>query len=503
MGLIAILSLIRFNYLPQFIDGYYHLSCANAFITSGGWTGIDWWDFSPYGRPHLYPPFYHFLLSLMISSGIGGMNSLRIAGVTIVPLFFFSLWYVFRKNISSSFSFFFLIIASSFFSFYSSISGNIPASFAIIFGVLSWHYLRKRKVISSTLFLALTFYTHAGIPWIFIASFIAIAVFYREYRKHSLEAVLASIMLALPFIMHELRYIHYINLTALEEIRFSHYSILILAVGTAAVIYFIKKKKFFAVLFMGYTAGAAVVFIKYPYRFFSAQGILGVSLLAAYLLYEAQKSISGLKAQTLLYSVIACFFFIHPTVDLNNGRLKLNILNSTYYNIASGEFSRMLKFNSLFYPQYYLPLAKVIKNNSTKLDIITSNINAAAQILSAITNRAAACSILGEVKEFKNIPRYSTAKIIVWMRPEYKKLSYWVKKRGWVEIYENDIALIFLNPHCSDKAKPIKSKVSFKSAVLYAVIFLFIFIADNVKIAEGWRNRFSINYLLRRNRGTK
>jgi len=480
--LIVIFSFIRFKYLPQFIDGYYHLSCANAFITSGGWTGIDWWDFAPYGRPHLYPPFYHLLLSLMISLGVGGLNSLRIAEVVIVPLFFFCLWYIFRNDISRSFSFLFLVVSSSFFSFYSSVSGNIPASFAIIFGVLSWHYLKKRKIISSALFLTLAFYTHAGIPWIFVISLVIMAIFYKEYRKASLGAVLISVIFALPFIIHEARYIHYVNLTMLREIKFSHYSILILTVGVAAVMYFIKKKNFFTILFLGYTVGSGIIFIKYPYRFFSAQGMLGVSMLAAYLLHEAKKNINSRKGLAAFSFVIGCFFFIHPTVDLDNGRLESNILNSTYYNIASGKFIKMLEFNSFFYPRYYLPLAKVIRGSSDKFDIITSNIKATAQIFSAITGRPTAYSVLGEVRGFKKAPRYSAAKIVVWMRPDYKELAYWIRKRGLVEIYENDIALIFLNPYCRIKASPVKAKVTFGEVIFYAVFFLFIFTVDNAKI---------------------
>ncbi len=485
LALISVLSFIRFNYLPQFIDGYYHLSCANAFIKSGGWTGIDWWDYAPYGRPHLYPPFYHLLLSLMIYFGIGGMNSLKIIGVTIVPLFFFSLWYIFRKDISCSFSFLFLIITSSFFSLYSSVSGNVPASFAIIFGVLSWHYLKKKKVISSALFLALAFYTHAGMPWVFVISLIVLSIFYREYRKLSLQILLIALMAGAPFIIHELQYVRYVNLIILRETMFSHYSILILTVGIAAAVYLFKKKDFFVILFFGYTIGSVMVFCKYPYRFFSAQGMLGVSLLAAYLLYEAQKSIGNKKGWAEFSFIVICFFFIHPTVELNNGKLKPHFLNSTYYNIASGKFIKMLEFNSLFYPRYYLPLANVIINNTNNNDIITSNIKPAAQIFSAITNRPVSCSVFGEVKGFKRFSRYGVAKVIVWVRPDYKELAYWTKKLRLVPIYENSIAIILLN-HSYSKAVPIKAEVSFKMIILYAVSFFFIFAADNAKIFN-WR----------------
>ncbi len=480
--LITILSCVRFNYLPQFIDDYYHLSVAFGFIKSGGWTGIDWWNFSPYGRPHLYPPLYHFVIVSLISMGIDGITALRITEILIVPLFFFLLWYIFKKQISSFFSFFFLIISSSFFAFYSSVSGNIPASLAVIFGVLCWYFLKEGKIISSILFLALSFYTHAGIPWIFVISLLILGIFSKEWRKKSLLIISASIVLASPFIIHQLHYLSYVHLTVLREVRFSHYSILILLAGLFSLLYCLKIRGFFSFLFLGYTLGSIVVFFKYPYRFFSAQGMLGLCMGIAYILGYFRKNLSSKKEFLITLILGLFFFFIHPTVDLKNGKLKYNFLNSTYYNFISGKFVHMFEFNTLFYPKYYTPIVEVIKKYTNANDIIASNIPVASQIFSALSNRPTSSSIMVEVESFKRVSPYRLAKIIVWIRPEYKELNYWIKRFNLIKLYDNELGIVLLNPHYSGNFTPLKAKISFKIVNLCSLFFLFIFLLDNVKI---------------------
>ena len=132
--LIAVFSFVRFTELPQWVDGYYHLSVAKGFIKSGGWSGWAWWDSAPIGRPHLYPPLYHLTLAALIKMGLSGLNSLRVTEVLILPSVFFFFWYISRCLVNRRFAFFALLVLSSFFPFYSFASAHVPASLAIILG---------------------------------------------------------------------------------------------------------------------------------------------------------------------------------------------------------------------------------------------------------------------------------------------------------------------------------------------------------------------------------
>jgi hypothetical protein len=251
LALIALFSLIRFNYLPQFVDGYYHLSCANALIKSGGWVGVDWWHFAPVGRPYLYPPLYHLLLAALKSCGLTGLTLLRITEVLITPCFFFVIWYVVKARKSDRFAFLFLLLTSSFFTFYSSVSGNLPASLAIIFGFLTWHLFTRGKLASAIALAAVSFYTHSAISWIFIISWIFLAVFNRQYRRSALKLIFISLLLAVPIIYHQLVNWHYLNFSILGETYLIQYSLAIIILGILGLLINFRPRVF-NLLFLGY-----------------------------------------------------------------------------------------------------------------------------------------------------------------------------------------------------------------------------------------------------------
>src|SRR5512136_318206 len=63
-------QVLQWPRLPLFIDCYYHLSVAQGFSDAGGWVGRAFWEYAPYGRPHLYPPFFHILELFLYKSGL-------------------------------------------------------------------------------------------------------------------------------------------------------------------------------------------------------------------------------------------------------------------------------------------------------------------------------------------------------------------------------------------------------------------------------------------------
>ena len=188
------LSFARFDCLPQYTDAYYHLSCAYGLILSGGWVGWEFWNNAPYGRPYLYPPFYHLVLVFLQKLGLSNLNSVKISEAIIPGVFFFVLWWCTRSLKNSLFAFISILTLSSFFSFYASLSANVPANLAIIFGLLSWYFMIKRgKWLSSAIFLILSFYTHSAIPWLFFTSFLFLFLI-KKYRLLLLRFLILVIL---------------------------------------------------------------------------------------------------------------------------------------------------------------------------------------------------------------------------------------------------------------------------------------------------------------------
>ena len=476
--LIGVFSAIRFKYLPQFIDGYYHLSVANGFIFSGGWVGWDWWSWAPFGRPHLYPPFYHLLLSFMQSIGISGLNSLRIVEASITPLFFFTLWYVCSRVFNSRVSFFTVLSLSSFFSFYSAVSANVPASFAMIFGFLAWFFLDRKKLLSAAICLALTFYTHAAVCWMFFISILFVAVFDRSSRKLASSILLISLVLVLPFLLHQFKYMDYLDIKVLGEAKFIHFSIFLILFGSVSCIYFIAKKESFFLIILGYLFAALLLFAKYPYRFFSAQGILAAGLGGALLLERVFSAISQKKTNVLIILVSFYLFFSHATLDLDEGEFKLNGFNSTFFNFLTARMYTLFEFRPLLPSSYYLPISRVIKDNTSESDIIYSNSSIAGQIFSALTKRPSSDSMLWEVKPKREFRSHEYAKLIIWMKSFVMTGITGKEELRWRKIYEDDISYIFLNEKYKPSLEPKGAAINFRFIVYVLAIMAFAFLFD-------------------------
>ena len=58
IAIFCLLQVLRWQIMPQFMDIYYHLSCAWGFIQAGGYSGWDFWQYAPVGRTHIYPPVF-------------------------------------------------------------------------------------------------------------------------------------------------------------------------------------------------------------------------------------------------------------------------------------------------------------------------------------------------------------------------------------------------------------------------------------------------------------
>lgn len=480
LAFILTFSLIRFKYLPQFIDGYYHLSVANGFIKSGGWVGWAWWDFAPLGRPHLYPPLYHLILVFLKWAGLSGLDALRITEVLIVPVFFFTLWYVLRKLINDRFSFFSLLILSSFFPFYSSVSANVPASIAIIFGFLSWLSVKKRKILSATLFLTLAFYTHIAISWLFFIAYIFFALVNKEYRKAIFKILLFSLLLYLPLLWHILRYMSYLTIQIRQEAHYTRFSIFIVLLGMLSLFLNFTKKDFPIPLFVGYFLGSVAVFIKYPYRLFSAQGTIGLGLLSALLLERIFSKLKGWSKNLIIVCIGIFLLFSQATLCLKADKERFKFLDSTYYNVLAAKTDSLLEFQSLYSSKFYGPIVEVVKDNSQESDIIASNLSIGSQIFAALCDRPNLDSMLWEVSPMEPSVDYNQAKIIVWLKYILPKREDSLMIGQWRIIHENDIAYVFLNPDYSSFPRRLESKFNFLFIGLAFVFLLLLFIGQIV-----------------------
>jgi hypothetical protein len=187
------------------------------------------------------------------------------------------------------------------------------------------------------------------------------------------------------------------------------------------------------------------------------------------------------KKIALLSIVTIYLFFLHTTIDLDRGKPRFILFNSTYHNILWGKVGNLFEFSSFFFPQLYYPILEVVKENSSSTDIISSNSSIFSQILSALAERPSANSMLWEVRPKERFNYYKYAKLIVWLSPFIDERRILLKDTRLKCIYAKGGSFIFLNLDYKPSLTIIRSRVNFLSILLIFFLLFALFLKDNLK----------------------
>jgi hypothetical protein len=482
IAFLFLLLLLRWPLLPNFLDIYYHLSVAQGFAKAGGFSAHDFWSYAPAGRPHLYPPLFHFLILVFLKSGLSAIFIARLLDIVTFPLFLVVILLFMRQLFNLQLAFFAVLISSSLYSFYLASSNFLPLTFAFMFGLLSLWALKKHKIISASIFLSLCFYTHAQTPWFFILTYILYGLLDRANLMRCLKTVFFGILLSLPIIIYLLANLksYHPGLAYENFILELNLYILLALLGLKKV--FKEKSGYYLLLSLGISVFAFV--FSYPYRYISGQGLLGWVLLSSIGLqriYEsAQASLTRIKQKnieaTFIIALIILFLLISPALIFKGDKkVKLDIFNSTYINLVSLEKSAERPNDySISSSRFIDELIKIVRKSSQNGDIIFANLNFAGTMISSLSDRADAFGMVREVVPKGKGDPILNAHLIIWFK-DYKdsldkNLTAAVGKYNLEKISETDIAYIYRNNFA--KSKEQVSKANIPNVIILAIFLL-------------------------------
>ncbi len=472
----SVLQIFRFRVAPQFIDIYYHLLTAGGFLKAGGYSGWDFWQYAPYGRVHIYPPFFHIILAFLIKSGISGIIIAKFFETVMPSVFLLVVWYFIKKHYDNCLAFFVILTAISSFSFYLSLMNHVPATLAIIFGILAFDQMFRESLLRAAILLTLCFYTHIGVAWFLAFTFIFYGRINRQYGKKCFSILVSALILSMPILFKQLvslRYVKSIGLN-LNEVNFSQIKIVDYILAFLGVIFIFKmERKYF--LFLSLFL-ASLIFILYPYRLFSAEGYLPIILLSAVFLYHLHK-----KFEKKYLFVIAAIFilFISPTIKLdrplgqNKTNFKLSFLDSAFMGmqLARGE--------SVWFPRQYLQTAKMILANSEEGDIIYASIDFMGVALANLSGRPTANALLPEIKSFRKFDPYASSKIIIFAKDDdLETVNSIVNFYKFEKIGESELFILFKNHLNNTNFIVKKASVPFWLIVFIGFAFFLLFWQD-------------------------
>jgi hypothetical protein len=219
LDLLALLFLL-FIFLSFFVnadkfapfgdDCWYHLAAARKFIELDTIPLWDTWEFQwnpdiiPWetglpGRPHLYPPLLHILITIFSQDADHVIEGAKVLQIFLYPAALFTSWYFIRILFPSKVAFVALIILSMDLTFLLIFIGVMPSSLVnLFFPLLLLSFLSKRFW-TSVLLMVLCLYSHLSFPFLVLICLLVISYKYRTYWSFYKKFVIVSLLFYMPW----------------------------------------------------------------------------------------------------------------------------------------------------------------------------------------------------------------------------------------------------------------------------------------------------------------
>ncbi|MDP1852767.1 MAG: hypothetical protein Q8L26_00960 [Candidatus Omnitrophota bacterium] len=479
-----ILQLLRLPFFPLFIDTYYHLSVMLGFDQAGGYVTHAFWEASPFGRAHLYPPLLHIVMLLLYKVGFSKIFIAKFFDFILYPAALLAIWLIFRKVISGIFAFFAVLIAASSYTFYLGFVNTHAASCALLICLGVFYCIWQRKTAASIMLFGLSFYTHPGISGFFIPIFILYGLFDRGYLTACLKAVLGAIVIAAPLLA--CFYINRSNFHAvnLNENSFLEFNLAIYLGAILGLCFFLKNKKIYY-LFLFFVLGMLPMVFNYRFRYFCFQGLLGYILLCSSFIYELFLRIRRGRG-IFLAGILILFFVFSPVINLNSGNIGMDAFGSNLFK-QIGVFMDLRKENRgsdlgdvrnsrIYDRRSFEGIVRIIRDNSESDDIIYSDLNYAGGILGVFSERATSTTMLKEIRPKADFDPVSHAKVIILFRENdgsiNAKSEMLIKKYSLIYIAATELASVYINPEA--KSKRIIEKPLISTPFLIAIFLIYL-----------------------------
>jgi hypothetical protein len=399
----VLFSRIR-QYLPVISDSWYHLSVIKAF-SEKGLTLHDWWEFAPFGRPHLYSPLFHLINVLILKvTDLGLIDLAKLWGVVTFPCILISGWLAARSLFDRRAALLTLLLISLnvnlFFSFI-----LMPATYAVCLWPFLFILILRKKYIFSAALLSIIFYIHFGIAAVAALSLFIFGLFRREYSKDIALISCLSALACSPWLIHL-----YLNRSFIHALRqdFSVYIPVFAVLGLACGIFFAARHRDKGALAIVSMILASCVFlVNLPDRFSTYSGFL-FPLLGGY-------GISCLrKKQRVIIVLILAISFVSFTPFIRHSRpiaLPMLFKNDSIFEptpllaliyCQDPEVAGRFRYRSM--PDDIMSLADLIKKNIGKDGIIVTNNGSLGEIFFTLTGRRTTSGLWDEImtKELKD-----------------------------------------------------------------------------------------------------
>lgn len=200
--------LMYFDLGIAYSDPAYHLAVARQVLEQGRVPLWDYWEFAPFGRPHLYPPLLHLLIALFAGEPQRLLAGYSVLQVIVFPLSLAGTWYLARCLLGSLAAFFSVILLSIDTQCILFHLIALPSALVTALMPLILVFFLSRKMLPAVAIMTAALYTHGpfGVPAFILIALAAVSWRRQEYRVFYARMLCFSLLLYLPWLVHMLRF---------------------------------------------------------------------------------------------------------------------------------------------------------------------------------------------------------------------------------------------------------------------------------------------------------
>lgn len=448
--------------LPIFMDCYYHLAVMRGFEQAGGWVGTAFWEYVPAGRPHLYPPLFHFLEMLLARCGIGPILVARLFQFLVYPFFLAVMAWFLKSRYNSRIAFWATFLFFSSASLQSAVLIYIPSTLAFLMGFMAYGFLEQRRPWSAALMLALVFYMHALIGVFFLGAFFFYGFWRRPLRRDALVVAGAAALAASPWLWHIARYASYLSLARVVEFYDAQINIPACLLALAGFWVCWRRRERYA-FFISLFIFLLPMFFVLRGRFFSGQGMFLFIPLAAIFLDEVwgRWSARPVLRRWLTVFFVILFYGATPALKISLQGAPRLMLEERWKTLFPDD--RPARDQALYYPRFMDPVARVIRDQLSPEDVFYTNYPYMGGLLSVLSDRATSNAMLIETRPFYEFDPIAAARLVVWFKePEGgvpAGLSSLVASHGLKLLAETEVVYFYLNERASGRVRVLPAAV--------------------------------------------
>lgn len=517
LALMAAVQVLQWPDLPRFVDIYYHLSVASGFEKAGGFVTWDYWECAPAGRPHLYPPLLHFLLMALSRAGLPWIAAGQLAESLLTVGLFASLWYAVRTFSGPRAAFFAAMASWSCFPLYLAAGTLLPFTLALLLGLPALAALGRGRFVAAGILLGLGFYAHLLMGGVCLAAAIMFSLLCRERRTGGLLACAGAMIIASPFLWYAWAGRAAFGFVRVREFRAFQVDPLVHGFALAGLVIAVRSLRGILWTARGPSctgetcAGrpaqdpdcgliaplclAAAMLLLVPthrVRFISGHGLVAMAWMAALALDRLWPRIMRARPGVARHVAVACivvaFAVAGPMVHVNTaeGTVRPGFRDRTLLRCPppadpSAEYP---KEGGIFRAKKeFAQIAAAVRANTAEDDIIWSDYNYGAGVVSLLAGRAMSSFMMLEVPPPKQSYPLDAARVHIWFKSAKDgdvpaRMNTITGALGMKLLVENDLAWVWLNPMPAAKTAVPRPAVPAMPAMAAACVLLAVAAAD-------------------------